>query len=154
MTDWAATKRLAVRVMLAEGLSVQGDIHLQSRVAAHEGPETPLELLNRGDAFLPLSVAQGKVVFLSKSQMVALTWRQGGNFDDPVRKSAARAIGMEVMMVGGSEYRGTAVSELPPTRGRALDFLNEPEQFFQLSTDEGTVCLNRRFVRAVRPMPA
>ncbi len=153
MSDWASTTRLPVRVMLAEGLSVQGEIHLQPRVAAHDGSETPLELLNRGDSFLPLSMAHGKVVFLSKAQMVALTWSEGGNFDDPIRRSAARSIRMEVMMVGGSEYQGTAVSELPPIRSRALDFLNELESFFQLSTAEGTVCLNRRFVRAVRPMP-
>ena len=44
-------------------------------------------------------------------------------------------------MVGGAEYRGVAVSELPPTRARALDLLNAPERFFQLLTDEGTLCL-------------
>ena len=56
------------------------------------------------------------------------------------------------MMIGGVEHRGVAISELPPTRARALDFLNAPERFFPLRTDDGTVCLNRRFVRAVRPL--
>jgi hypothetical protein len=64
----------------------------------------------------------------------------------------ARHIPLEVMMTGGLEYRGEAVSELPPARARALDFLNAPEPFFSLHTRDGTCCLHRRFVRAVRPL--
>jgi len=57
------------------------------------------------------------------------------------------------LLWGGSFFFAKiAVSELPPTRSRALDFLNAPERFFQLLTDEGTLCLNRRFVRATRPL--
>ena len=153
MTDWASTNRLQVRVTLAEGLVIQGDVHLQPRVAWRNGPETPLELLNRGDAFFPMSLAQGDVVFVAKDQVAMMAYRDVVSFDDPERQNAARMLPLEIMMVGGMEHRGVAVSELPPTRARALDFLNAPERFFQLLTDEGTLCLNRRFVRAARPLP-
>ncbi|HTS86942.1 MAG TPA: hypothetical protein VMG41_00495 [Gemmatimonadales bacterium] len=152
MTDWATTHRLAVRVTLAEGLVIQGDVHLQPRVAWRDGPETPIELLNRGEAFFPMTLPNGDIVFVAKEQVAVLGYPAVVAFDDPERKVAARMIPLEVMMVGGHEHRGIAVSELPPTRSRALDFLNAPERFFQLLTDEGTLCLNRRFVRATRPL--
>ena len=72
---------------------------------------------------------------------------------DPERRSAARTISLEVMMVGGAEHRGVAVHEMPPNRSRALDFLNEAqERFFLLVTPGGSLCLNRQYVRAVRPL--
>jgi hypothetical protein len=152
MTDWASTNRLPARVTLAEGLLIQGEVHLQPRVAWRDGPETPLELLNRGEAFFVMSLPKGEVVFVSKEQVAVLAYPNVAPFDDPERKQAARTISLEIMMVGGGEHRGIAVSELPPTRARALDFLNAPERFFQLVTDTGTLCINRRFVRAVRPL--
>jgi hypothetical protein len=152
MTDWASTNRLPTRVTLAEGLVIQGDVHLQPRVAWHDGPETPLELLNRGEAFFPMTLSHGEVVFVAKEQVAVLAYTEVATFDDPERKVAARTLPIEVMMVGGAEHRGIVVSELPPTKARALDFLNAPERFFQLLTDEGTRCLNRRFVRAARPL--
>ena len=152
MTDWASTNRLTARVTLAEGLVISGDVHLQPRVAWRDGPETPLELLNRGEAFFPISLPQGDVVFVAKDQVAMLAYRDVMTFDDPERKNAALLIPLEIMMVGGTEHRGIAVSELPPAHSRALDFLNAPDRFFALLTDEGTLCLNRRLVRAARPL--
>jgi hypothetical protein len=152
MTDWASTNRQTVRVTLAEGLVIQGDVHLQPRVAWRDGPETPLELLNRAEAFFPMSLTHGDVVFVAKEQVAALAYAEVVTFDDPERKVAARTLPLEVMMVGGAEHRGIAVGELPPAKARVLDFLNAPERFFRLLTDEGTLCLNRRFVRAARPL--
>jgi hypothetical protein len=152
MTDWASTNRQSARVTLAEGLVIQGDLHLQPRVAWRDGPELPLELLNRGEAFFPISLPQGDVVFVAKEQVAVLAYPEVVGFDDPDRKTAALTIPLEVMMVGGAEYRGVAVSELPPTKARALDFLNAQERFFQLLTNDGALCINRRFVRAARPL--
>ena len=151
-TDWASTNRKSVRVTLAEGLVIQGDVHLQPRVAWRDGPERPLELLNREEAFFPISLPQGDVVFVAKEQVAVLSYPEAITFDDPDRKTAALTLPFEIMLVGGAEYRGVAVSELPPTRARALDFLNAPERFFQLLTNDGALCINRRFVRAARPL--
>lgn len=152
MNDWASTLRLPGRVVLAEGLVIQGEVHLQPRVAWRDGPETPIEMLNRADAFFALNLPHGEVVFVAKSQVAAFAFVPPPAEEDPDRQSAARLIPLEIMMVGGVEHRGVAVSDLPPTRARALDFLNAPERFFLLITDEGSLCLNRGFVRAARPL--
>ncbi len=152
MNDWASTRRLPVRVTLAEGLLIQGEVHLQPRVAWRDGPETPLELLNRSEAFFPMSLPHGEVVFVARAQVASMLYQEDHLFDDPARESAARHIPLEVMMMGGAEHRGVAHSELPPTRARALDFLNAPERFFTLVLEDGTLCIHRAFVRAVRPL--
>ena len=68
MTDWASTNRQTARVTLAEGLVIHGDVPLQPRVAWRDGPETPVELLNRIEAFFPLSLPHGEVVFVADAQ--------------------------------------------------------------------------------------
>jgi len=132
-------------------MSIEGDLHLQPSTALHETRETPLELLNREDRFFSLTVAGGSVVFLAKAQVAVLAY-QGPASNDPDRESAALHIGLEVIMIGGDEYRGFAATELPPNRSRASDYLNAPETFFSLVVGETTVCLNRSYVRAARPL--
>jgi len=132
-------------------MSIEGDLHLQPSTALHETRETPLELLNREDRFFSLTVSGGSVVFLAKAQVAVLAY-QGPVSNDPDRESAALHIGLEVIMIGGDEYRGFAATELPPNRSRASDYLNAPETFFSLVVGETTVCLNRSYVRAARPL--
>ena len=45
---------------------------------------------------------------------------------DPDRASAARLVALEVELSDGSEYRGRSTFELPPSRARALDYVNTP----------------------------
>jgi hypothetical protein len=151
MTDWATTHRLAARITLAEGAVIEGDLHLQPRVAWRDGPELPVEMLNREDAFFPVTLEAGEILFVAKAQVAALLCRTEPVPADPAREHAARLIPLEVVMVGGAEYRGVALSELPPAHSRALDFLNARQPFFDLHTADGALCLNRQFVRAVRP---
>ncbi len=113
MTDWASTQRLPARVTLAEGLIIKGEVHLQPRVAWRDGPETPIEMLNRPDAFFAMSLPKGEVVFVAKAQVSAFSFTAAGEAGDPERQHVARLIPLEVMMIGGTEFRGVAVSELP-----------------------------------------
>lgn len=151
MSDWAQTTRLAVKVILAEGYAIQGEVHLQPLVAWRDGPETPLEMLNRPDAFFVMNLPTAEVVFVCKAQVAAMLYRNDLHAE-PERETVARHIPLEVMMSGGAEYRGEAVTELPPDHSRALDFLNGPGAFFELHTGDGTYCLNLSWVRSVRPL--
>ncbi len=100
-----------------------------------------------------MSLPSGEVVFVSKAQVASLLYREGPQVDSE-RETVVRHIPLEVMMAGGAVFRGEAVTELPPARARALDFLNAPDPFFALHGTEGTCCFNRRWVRAVRPLSA
>ena len=44
MSDWGITTKMPAEVVLAEGISLSGDLHLYARTTYPPGPETPLEI--------------------------------------------------------------------------------------------------------------
>lgn len=152
MGDWASTERISADISLAEQAGLKGELHLQGRVAHHDGPETPLEMLNRPDAFFPVTLEQGKIAFLAKAQVAVVACSPEVGHADPERASAAKTIALEIVMAGGAEFRGWAALELPPTKARTLDYLNAAGLFFSLQGEDATRFINRAHVRVVRPL--
>ena len=152
MADWASTERIHADIALTEHQQVVGDLHLQTRVAHHDGPETALEMLNRGDPFFPVTVSDGQVAFVAKSQVAVVTCGPEIGMADPERQGAAKTLSLEVMLAGGSVFRGWATLELPPTRARTLDYLNGPGLFFALQSEGAARFINRTYVRIVRSL--
>jgi hypothetical protein len=152
MTDWATTERLRATVIFVDGATLDGDIHLQARAANHDGPETPLEMLNRAERFFSMTLPGDQVVFVSKSQVARLSCAREPMIPDPDRVSVARLVGLEVVMGDGARFTGFSTVELPPTRSRASDYLNAPEAFFHLETEDTTCYINRALVRLARPI--
>jgi hypothetical protein len=151
MSDWGITTKVPAEVMLVEGIVLSGDLHLYARPTYPPGPETPLEMLNREDAFFALTL-DGGVTFLPKTQVVVVSCRDQAPLTDPDRVSAARLIELEVVVQGGAEIRGLAALELPPSRGRTLDYLNGPGIFFALGADDVSWYINKSRVRLARPL--
>jgi len=152
MSDWGSTNRVPARVTLVEGLTVEGELHLLTRPAYPPGPETPLEMLNRPDAFFALTVNGAAAAFIPKSQVVEISCLQDVPlYSDPDRESAAKHVDLEVVMPGGATHRGIAILELPPNRSRALDFLNGSGAFFAITSDGNTRYMNKSHVRLIRP---
>ena len=153
MSDWGSTNRVPAFVALVEGVAIEGELHLLTRPAYPPGPETPLEMLNRPDAFFALTLAGGGVAFVPKSQVVEISCQEDVPlFSDPDRESAAKHVELEVVMPGGSEHRGRATVELPPNRARALDFVNAGGSFFALWSEGATRYINKSHVRLIRPL--
>jgi hypothetical protein len=151
MSDWGITTKVPAEVVLAEGIMLAGDLHLYARTTYPPGPETPLEMLNREDAFFALTL-DGSVTFIPKTQVIVVSCRDQARLLDPERTSAARQIELEVVMQGGTEYRGRAVLELPPSRSRSLDYLNGAGVFFALASDDVSWYINKARVRFARPL--
>jgi hypothetical protein len=151
MSDWGVTTKVPAEVVLAEGIVVSGELHLYARPNYPPGPETPLEMLNRSETFLALTLPDG-VAFLAKAQVVVVTCPNQNPLADPDRVSAARLVGLEVVVHGGHEYQGSAALELPPSRGRTLDYLNGTGVFFQLDTGDMSRYINKSLVRFARPL--
>jgi hypothetical protein len=152
MSDWGSTNRVPAEVTLAEGFVLAGDLHLLTRPAYPPGPETPLEMLNRADAFFALTLPEGGVTFLPKAQVALISCRDEGPLTDPDRVTAAKEVSLEVVLRGGEEFRGSATLELPPNRARALDYVNGSGGFFALWTDGIARYINKSLVRQIRPL--
>lgn len=151
MSDWGATQRVSAEVVLADGAVLEGDLHLAATAAYPADSESPLEMLNRADPFFALSLQQGGVAFVSKQQVAVVSCRDPSPLD-PARASAARLVGLEVSLANGAEYRGRATYELPPARARTLDYVNGPERFFTVWTDDLARYINKSLVRLIRPL--
>ena len=152
MSDWGATRRISAEVVLADGAVLEGDLHLGASVSYPLNSETMLEMLNRPEPFFALTMGQGEVAFVSKAQVAVISCRDQGVEDDPTRASAARLVALEVALATGAEYRGRASFELPPSRSRALDYVNTPGRFFSMWTNDLTRHFNKSLVRLIRPL--
>jgi hypothetical protein len=152
MSDWGPTRRVPAEVVLADGTVLQGDLHLATPTAYPTDPESPLEMLNRAEPFFALSNEPGHVTFVSKAQVAVISCRDQRPLADPARASAARLVALEVSMVSGTQYRGRATFELPPSRSRALDYVNGSDRFFTVWTDDLTRYINKSLVRLIRPL--
>ena len=147
--DWGDTVRIKAEVQATGGRSFSGFLHLLPFASIHLGPETPEDVLNRNDAFFALTDQQEHTIFIAKAQVLAVVVEH--ETVDPDRLHAARTIELRVELSDGSEYTGTVSSELPPTRTRAIDFLNHGAGFFALHVADTARYINRVHVRAVSP---
>ena len=147
--DWGDTVRIKAEVRATGGRTFSGFLHLLPFASIHLGPETPEDVLNRNDAFFALTDQQEHTIFIAKAQVLAVAVEY--ETVDPDRLHAARTIGLKVELSDGSEYTGTVSSELPPTRTRAIDFLNSGAGFFALHVADTARYINRVHVRAVSP---
>jgi hypothetical protein len=152
MNDWGPTQRVSAEVVLAKGGVLVGDLHLLARTAYPLDPESPLDMLNRTEPFFALTLAEGGAVFVSKIQVSMLSCWGQSQLRDPDRASAAKLVALEVELADGTKYQGRSTFELPPSRSRALDYVNGPGQFFVLWTDDLTRYVNKSLVRLIRPL--
>ena len=152
MSDWRATQRVSAEVILADGVILEGDMHLAPSAAYPLGTESPLEMLNRDEPFFALTLGEGEVAFVSKEQVAVVSCRDQSQATDPARASAARLVALEVVLTAGAEYRGRSTFELPPSRARALDYVNAPGRFFTVWTSDLTRYFNKSLVRFIRPL--
>jgi hypothetical protein len=151
MSDWGATQRVTAEVVLADGVVLEGDLHLVASAAYPLNTESPLEMLNRAEPFFALTLGASEVAFVSNAQVAVLSCRDQSSFD-PERASAARLVALEVALTTGAEYKGRSSFELPPSRSRALDYVNTPGRFFTVWTDDLTRYFNKSLVRLIRPL--
>jgi len=152
MGDWGATRRISVEVILADGVVIAGDLHLVPSASYPLNSESPLEMLNRPEPFFALTLEQGEVAFVSKAQAAVVSCREESPDSDPERASVARLVALEVALTTGAEYRGRSSFELPPSRSRALDYVNTPGRFFTVWTNDLTRYFNKSLVRLIRPL--
>ena len=137
------------RLLLTQGGERHGAVFVMARAPSREGPETPLEMLNRPEGFFPfLPDEQKEVLLVSRAQTIALTIAAGTGKRPP----GAREIGLEVALVDGTVWNGVADVELPEPLSRPIDYLNAGGgPFFAVTTNHATHLVNRAHVLYARP---
>jgi hypothetical protein len=120
----------------------------------HDGPETVLEMLNRPEGFFAFRATDEEdMVLAAKGHTVWLSVDHQAPIADPARLSAARVVGVEIVLAGGSTLGGWASVELPAHHSRLLDYLNATQEaFFAVWTHAATHYVNRAHVLFARPL--
>src|SRR6202049_4794157 len=97
------------RVFLTQGVTHPGELYVMERVPQHDGPETVLEMLNRREGFFPFRPEAGEELLLvSKMHTVSISLDRQAPIADPARLSAAKLLGFEIVLAGGSTLNGWA----------------------------------------------
>ena len=151
MSHWQETYRVPATITLSEGTSIEGDIHLEPLTLAHQGREMPVDLLNRPERFLAVSLPSGDATLVCKAQIAVVTTDARLSEIDPERLAISRKFALDVHLVSGQRLSGSAYWELPPTHARPQDFLNESDGFFEITAGGDTHCINRALVVQVNP---
>lgn len=138
---------------MTQGAAQPGELYTMERVPQHDGPETVLEMLNRPEAFFAFRPQAGEeLLLMAKGHTVTVSLDSTAPITDPARLSAAKLLGFEVVLAGGTTLAGWASAELPPENSRLLDYLNSQDSFFALWTHAATHYVNRTHVLYARPM--
>ena len=151
MSHWNETYRVPATIILSQGTSIEGDIHLQPNTLLHRGREAPVDLLNRKERFLAVSLPSGDATLVCKAQIAVLTCNAALPEMDPQRLAVSRKFVLDIHMIGGQRLSGSTYWELPPTHARPQDFLNASEGFFEITDGDDTHCINRALVTHVNP---
>jgi len=150
MSEWGLTTRVRAVVTLRNGALYPGYLHLMDGV--HAGvPESPLEMLNRPGGFFPLTLDDGSVSFLSKTQvaMVAPEWPLEGIEAWAV---PGRRVRLMVSLTSGEQLVGDVTVSGPVGHNRPIDHLNGTGPFFELELGSGRRLLHGAWVSVIRPL--
>jgi hypothetical protein len=157
MSEWGSFHRVSAVVTLENGDTLPGHIHLLGAVPYREGPETPLEMLNRSEGFFPLTFDDGGVLLLSKATVATVvcegnTLAMTNLSEDEPEGHPEPVMSLELVLTTGEEIQGHARPGIGHVRPRPVDYLNSVSPFFEVLTEGGSRLVNRLHVRFVRPL--
>ena len=151
-------ERRRVRVQLADGRELEGDVFLRPAIEGGPPAQEVIELLNESEEFFPLGLSEGDVLLVSKAAVRAARYEDPSESSLPppeITPTSLQTLGAWVEVVGtaGARYRGWLEFVLPRPRRRLSDALNRREsQFFKIVGGKEVWCVHRHWVAFVRPL--
>lgn len=145
-------REVTVKMHLADGRTLQGPVFLDFIDVIHRGAQTLLDKLNGDASWLPVRERQG-IQIVNRDRVVTVEPADGVD-PDLVRKDSAEVVRREsvtVRLAGERLLSGRIAMDLPDEFSRVSDFLNFPEDFFALETEEGPVLVSKRHVVSLQP---
>src|SRR5436309_14430981 len=107
-------------LLLAGGGKREGEVYVMERVSQHAGPETPLDMLNRPEAFFPFRPKKdGEGLWLVATARTGTLTVPRPQGEYSVRLSAANRSTVEITLADRSTLRRRAGHALPQHPSRA-----------------------------------
>ena len=137
-------------VLFSDGSRLSGNFFVSSTSPTHSGSESIWDMLTSERLYLPFQSDQGDILLIQIEciVMVLLVGNDEMNKDLPYTKT----ISDQVCFLTGETLEGKFYLDLPESRSRLSDFLNENIKFFYLEAQEKDYLVNSRFVKWVLPV--
>jgi hypothetical protein len=148
MSDYRIEKlRRELKLVLADGSTLTGDVFLRSVSRYRSRPEEPGDLLNDADPFFALD-RNGETVLVAKGQVARAETEL---MEDDALETGALGVTVEVTMRDGTACDGSIFLESRSDRPRLMDFLNTyHERFLPVVSPKQVLLLNMQFIAHVR----
>lgn len=137
-------------VLLFGGKKVTGAFFLAPGAAAHEGPETLLDLLNDNDRnFVPFQTST-ELLFLHRTAIRCVEFDSRDLAQWFLRPDNEDIYALKIVLRGEVQEQSLAgfcfTGEMAPTSRRPLDLLNSPEMFLLLFHDNKLTLVNKHTI--------
>jgi len=154
MQELAVEKRkVPVIIRCLDCEDVRGELFLSLFSKNHSGPETALDFMNSPERFFVLQLeADPPVRMMNKDRIAEIEISAEDELGKrDLSRAGAKEEPMEVRFNSQISLNGNAYVELPPTKSRLIDFLNQEDKFFLLRTGQTVHIINRRQISFVTP---
>lgn len=141
--------RRRVAIDLVGGARLDGDVFLQPSARYRNGPQTPSELFNEPDPFIPVATGDDAFTLVAKAQVLRVQFPADSTDTD---EREVEGVAVDVTLADGSFASGTLRLEMRAERPRLLDFLNADDRapFLTLRSAADVILINRRLIAQVR----
>ncbi len=153
---WRIPKEtVPVEVLLEGGRNLAGNFYVLPRTGLHEGRERVVDLLASPDPFLPLDTPEGGHL-LNKGRIVAI--RVPGPVDTGLSDDHEGLAREDTVLTLASlppderHWHGVVWIEMPESRRRLLDLLNDDRKFIPLERQGGWYLLSCRHLLDIRTL--
>lgn len=151
--EYVRKVRVSVRILLPGQDPVEGFVSLDPSAERHQGPQTLLERLNRGDRVLPVLRGGERDVLLVNPldvEVVEALANVPAELVVPPTYLVTHEERVRVRFMSGRMVEGTLRFELPNELNRVSDFMNADDDFFSLAGPHGILLVNKRRVSTTR----
>ena len=153
MSDYKVEKdRFPVKLFFTDGATEEGQIYLSLRAAHHEGHESPQDLLNQQDVFLPVHFPEGPTRLVNKDHLLMVSFPSGEEEEEEEEQESFVSSVYEVILhlTNHLQLEGKFVFLLPTHSSRVKDYLNQPQPFVSLRKEGEAYLINRKHIIAVQ----
>jgi len=151
-------KKMQVVITFADGSKEKGEIFLAQYAGGHHGHQKVADLLNGEKGFLPVSMENGAIEFVSKGQILTIEGELVAEEDEEMLSAGLiHQKNVTVVTSGKQTITGTLLAEVPDERSRLSDCLNLPEDFIRLKSESRYLHINKAMIKKItarnQPVP-
>lgn len=135
-----------VTFIMLGGEELTGTIFLDLHSRHHAGPERMEDIVDSGARFIPILLADKKVVLLNRQRIITAHCRQRETDEyEEMTRGLLTDIKATIRLSDGRTITGALRTDMPREHARLSDLLNQPSDFVRVVDGEIEYFVNRAY---------